>query len=138
MITPILSSQVEKHGSESKAVPKDDRTANVTGAAVLGSRQGHPWPVSLLPCRHTSQQNLEKPKSLALPGSTTIPRTQEVSDNTDLLQSTTDVLLFPRPCFSDPAFPQPIRVCQTGSQGLPGTGTTFHGGSYAYCHFGRY
>lgn len=75
--TPILSSQVVKHGSESKAAPQDERAAHATEPAVPGSRQGRPWHVALLPCRHTSQQNLEKSESLALAGSTEHPEPRE-------------------------------------------------------------
>lgn len=46
--------------------------------------------VSLLPCRHTSQQSPWESEPLAPPGSTKTPRTQQMSGNTDFLWSTTD------------------------------------------------
>lgn len=129
MVTPILSSQVAKHGPESKAVPKDDRTIMLQGQQSLGADRDTPGMChSCLAGTHLNK-TLRNLSSWLFQAAQQHPEPREASENTDFLQSTTDVLLLPQPCFSDPACPQHSRACQTGSQGLPGAGTTFHGGS---------
>lgn len=123
--TPILSSQVAKYGSDSKAVPQGNRATHVRETAVPGSRQECVTPALQA---HIST----KPLEIRAPGSSR--RHKNTQNPVSVWEQRFSLeyhwfLLLPQPCFSDPARPQHSRACQSGSHRLLGTGTTFHGGS---------
>lgn len=127
MIKPILGSQVAKYGSESKAVPQDNKATRVRETAVPGGRDTPGMRHCILAGRH-----LNKTFEIWVPGPSRQHNSTQNPEGVWVHWFSPEYHwcpLVPMAVFQWPCLPSAQQSMPDWGQGLPGTGTTLHAGS---------